>query len=226
MNLVIADCEEFRRVKTRNKRPTAPGAPPAPDIESEEKRLLGLIILRGSNIVSTTIEGPPPSDPSARLGTSTGGSVSALTTGPGVSRPIGRGAPAPGLMGPAPGLGRPPGMGGPPPGFGAPGSMPPGFVPTPGGPSPFAPRKFLHALAFVRIESNFFTAGFAPPGFPPAVSGPPGAAPPGAPGMLPQTPQTEGSGSDRFFLGFGPPGFGGPPGVQGRGGYPPGFGGR
>lgn len=147
MNLVIADCEEFRRVKTRNKRPTAPGAPPAPDIESEEKRLLGLIILRGSNIISTTIEGPPPSDPSARLGPATGSNASALATGPGVSRPIGRGAPAPGLMGPAPGLGRPPGMGAPPPGFGPPGSMPPGFVPTPGQPSPFAPRKFPNTSA-------------------------------------------------------------------------------
>src|SRR5579871_448563 len=216
MNLVIADCEEFRRVKTRNKRPTAPGAPPAPDIESEEKRLLGLIILRGSNIISTTIEGPPPSDPSARLGTGAGGSVSALTTGPGVSRPIGRGAPAPGLMGPAPGLGRPPGMGAPPPGFGPPGSMPPGFVPTPGQPSAFAPRKFLHTHVFLWIESNFFTAGFAPPGFPPTGSVPPSAPPPGPPGMLLLTPITDGNGSDSF-LGFGPPGgFGGPPGVPGR----------
>jgi len=222
MNLVIADCEEFRRVKSRNKRPTAPGAPPAPDIENEEKRLLGLIILRGSNIISTTVEGPPPSDPSTRLGTGAGAGVAALTTGPGVSRPIGRGAPAPGLMGPTPGLGRAPGMGAPPPSFGPPGSMPPGFVPTPGQP-PFAPREF--GPAFLYIKPNFFTAGFAPPGFPPAGGGPPGAAPPGAPGMLASSPSTEGSGTDSF-LGFGPPGFGGPPGVQGRGGYPPGFGGR
>src|SRR5262249_47372332 len=79
--------------------------------------------------------------------------------------------------------------------------------------------------AFLWIESNFFTAGFAPPGFPPAGSGPPAAAPPGSPGMLASNSSTEDSRSD-IFLGIGAFGFGGPPGAQGRGGYPPGFGGR
>lgn len=52
MNLVIVDCEEFRRVKSKKKGEEA--------IEQELKRTLGLIILRGETIVSISVEGPPP----------------------------------------------------------------------------------------------------------------------------------------------------------------------
>jgi small nuclear ribonucleoprotein B and B' len=54
MNLVLADCEEFRRVRPKKK----PGEDAAP--EQELKRTLGLVILRGETVVSLSVEGPPP----------------------------------------------------------------------------------------------------------------------------------------------------------------------
>ena len=55
MNLVLADCEEFRRVRAKKK---AGEEGPAP--EQEIKRTLGLVILRGEAVVSLSVEGPPP----------------------------------------------------------------------------------------------------------------------------------------------------------------------
>ena len=54
MNLVLADCEEFRRVRPKKK----PGEETSP--EQEMKRTLGLVILRGETVVSLSVEGPPP----------------------------------------------------------------------------------------------------------------------------------------------------------------------
>ena len=54
MNLVLADCEEFRRVRPKKKA----GEETAP--EQEMKRTLGLVILRGEMVVSISVEGPPP----------------------------------------------------------------------------------------------------------------------------------------------------------------------
>ena len=54
MNLVLADCEEFRRVRPKKKA----GEETAP--EQEMKRALGLVILRGETVVSISVEGPPP----------------------------------------------------------------------------------------------------------------------------------------------------------------------
>lgn len=55
MNLVLAECEEFRRVRAKKK---AGEEGPAP--EQEIKRTLGLVILRGESVVSLSVEGPPP----------------------------------------------------------------------------------------------------------------------------------------------------------------------
>ncbi|KAI9755425.1 MAG: hypothetical protein M4579_004282 [Chaenotheca gracillima] len=183
MNLVLADTEEFRRVKRKpTKAQSAPGSAPPTLVESEEKRTLGLTIVRGTQIISLSVESPPPADPSARLGTSAPGAGGAgpptLAAGPGISRPAGRGmpgglsGPAAGVGGPAPPGGFPPFAGGPPGGF--PGGPPPGF----GRGGPGAPP------------------GFAPPGFPGAPGGPPGGFQP-PPGFQ---PPGQGRG--------GPPGFG------------------
>lgn len=53
MNLVLADCEEFRKVKSKGKAPEGQS-------ELEQKRTLGLVILRGETIVTISIDGPPP----------------------------------------------------------------------------------------------------------------------------------------------------------------------
>jgi small nuclear ribonucleoprotein B and B' len=55
MNLVLADCEEFRHVRPK-KKPGETDAGP----EQEMKRSLGLVILRGETVVSLSVEGPPP----------------------------------------------------------------------------------------------------------------------------------------------------------------------
>ncbi|KTW32415.1 mRNA splicing protein SMB1 [Pneumocystis jirovecii RU7] len=128
MNMVLADCEEFRCIKRKITK-TAKD-----ETEIEERRTLGLAIVRGDFIVSLSIEGPPPADSSTRLTT--------LQSGPGMGHPAGRGLPvgvapamAPaGLTGPVRGVGT--GMAAPPvfrpPGFSASGMpLPPqGFAPT------------------------------------------------------------------------------------------------
>lgn len=154
MNLVLADTEEFRKIKQKSKSnaPAVSGSA----VEEEQKRTLGLLILRGTTIVSCSVEGPPPSDPSARLGTSVpGGAPAAMQAGQGISRPAGRGLPV-GLGGPIAGVGGPPGgfgfpPAGAPPGFGrgAPPGGPPGF---PGQGPPFQPPQG-------------FGRGAPPPGF-------------------------------------------------------------
>ncbi|ORY66516.1 uncharacterized protein BCR38DRAFT_430534 [Pseudomassariella vexata] len=169
MNLVLADTEEFRRVKKKQNKPSAPGAagPSTQTIEQEEKRTLGLTIVRGAQIVSLSVESAPPADPSTRLGKSTTSSLpSALASGPGVSRPAGRGAAPSSLAGPAAGVG----AGAPPafpqfpgaPGFPGRGGPPPGF---PGGPAGFPPAGFPGAPGSFQPPPGF--PGAPPPGFNP-----------------------------------------------------------
>ncbi|UKZ70886.1 uncharacterized protein TrAtP1_011857 [Trichoderma atroviride] len=155
MNLVLADTEEFRRIKRKQTKAAAPGGSSAGQtVVQEEKRTLGLVIVRGAHIISLTVESPPPADPSARLGkTTTGGIASTLQAGPGVARPAGRGAAAPiSLAGPAAGVGG----AAPPPGFpsfpgapGAPGA--PGFGGR-GAPPPWLPWPVPSSCWFPRCS--------------------------------------------------------------------------
>ncbi|KAL9316358.1 hypothetical protein ACSQ67_017359 [Phaseolus vulgaris] len=110
MNLVLGDCEEFRKL------PPAKGKKPADGGDREDRRTLGLLLLRGEEVISMTVEGPPPPEESRSKAVS-----AAALAGPGIGRAAGRGIP------PAPGIQAQPGLAGPVRGVGgpAPGMMQP-----------------------------------------------------------------------------------------------------
>ena len=129
LNLVLSECEEFRLSKGASKSAVVE--------ERTEKRTLGLILIRGENVVSLAVEGPPPPSAQKQAGPGGPGQV-ARGAGRGVMPPPlmggggGRGAAPPMGLGAAPvhGMGLPPPpppMGGfPPPGMGR-GGPPPGY---------------------------------------------------------------------------------------------------
>ncbi|XP_056630936.1 small nuclear ribonucleoprotein-associated protein B [Diorhabda sublineata] len=152
MNMILNDCEEFRRTKPKNSK-----------VEREDKRVLGFILVRGESIVCLTAEAAPaPEEGMPRV------PIPGAAPGPGIGRAGGRGMPPGmpgvpvGLQGPVRGVGgpsqqvmtpggrgqvsappqmnQPPRMGGPPPGMMGP---PPGMMGMPpqmgmgrGGPPP------------------------------------------------------------------------------------------
>ena len=88
MNLVLSDTEEFKRIKPKK----------AGDPEREHRRALGLVLLRGENIVHMSAEAPPSSS-KKKSKQSNGTGTGVLPTQPGQT-------PA-GLSGPAKGVGVP-----------------------------------------------------------------------------------------------------------------------
>lgn len=111
LNLVLSEAEEFRVLRKG-------GA--ALLEERTEKRSLGLVLIRGENVVSLAVEGPPP--PSAAGKAASGG----MARGRGAPMPSMPGGPPPPSMAPM-GLGAAPVHG-----VGAPGMMPPPPPPPPG----------------------------------------------------------------------------------------------
>ncbi|CAK7900559.1 hypothetical protein CAAN1_05S06876 [[Candida] anglica] len=77
LNLVLSDTEEFRITKKSYQELKKTNNS---DSIVEEKRALGLIILRGEQVVTFSVESPPPTGIKERLGK--------LEKGKGVSRPI------------------------------------------------------------------------------------------------------------------------------------------
>ncbi|KAI9220502.1 hypothetical protein BC828DRAFT_405755 [Blastocladiella britannica] len=184
MNLVLADCEEFRRIKVK-------GAGANDKKEREEKRVLGLVVLRGDIIVNFTVEAPPQAPKDEKRKPPPG---LVPVAGAGIARPAGRGMPmmpmpvvagAPAMMAQPPGMGAPQGLMGPGMMGGAapmPGMRPPtGLPPMPPMPAGWRPGMPLPAL---------------PSGMPGARPGmslppppPPGFRPPFPTGMPPRPPQ-------------------------------------
>ncbi|KAL5773911.1 hypothetical protein ACOSP7_011468 [Xanthoceras sorbifolium] len=210
MNLVLGDCEEFRKL------PPAKGKKSNTNEEREDRRTLGLVLLRGEEVISMTVEGPPPPEESRAKAVS-----ASSVAGPGMGRAAGRGVPTapliqaqPGLSGPVRGVGGPaPGMmqpqisrppvpqlsappmtyqppGGGPPVIRPPGQMPPSVYPGQGppqmarGPPPQGPPPPFGVRPpqqFSLPPQQFGQRPMVPPPPGPMMRGPP--APPQRPGM-------------------------------------------
>ena len=149
MNIILGDCEEFRKITPKGKLKE----------EREEKRTLGLVLIRGECVVSLSVEGPPPIEVAFLLFCLFSPQKSLLillflqeksrtagAAGPGLARAAGRGIVLPPSAMPVP-VGAPPtGLGGPVRGVGGPAPstmMPQGF---PQGACGFSFRDSAHIL--------------------------------------------------------------------------------
>lgn len=64
MNIVLADCEEFRTSKSKPKTKRSTSDSTSPHQELYERRTMGLVVLRGEVIVSIVVESGSPPEPS------------------------------------------------------------------------------------------------------------------------------------------------------------------
>jgi small nuclear ribonucleoprotein B and B' len=144
MNIVLGDTEEFRRTKRRSTTTTVQTG----TAEQEEKRTLGLVILRGEQVVSLSLEAPPVSENTGRL--------EPIQPGSGTTKAIGRGISAANVVVPPVSLSGPTrGVGGSiPPAFGR-GFAPMGAPPNTGPPIATVSSRF-HPLTVGRFGHSGF----------------------------------------------------------------------
>jgi len=81
MNLILVDTDEYRQIR-----------PKKGQILNEQKRPLGFVLLRGENLCTLSVEGPPPNDDSTTTIPTMSGMAQGFG-GPGQGRSAGRGMP-------------------------------------------------------------------------------------------------------------------------------------